>query len=78
MSEFEFHPGRGWLTSETALVRRINRNDANGYYRSLGLNPDATRDEIKAAYAEMESADPAEKTTAGKTGKAGNECSLED
>lgn len=49
--EFELHSGRGWLTSETALVkRRANSNDANGYYKALGLSPDATRDEIKSAY----------------------------
>lgn len=49
----EFHLGRGWLTSETALVRRINQNDANGYYKALGLSPDATREEIKAAYRKL-------------------------
>lgn len=38
------------MTSENALVRRINRNDANGYYKALGLKPDATREEIRAAY----------------------------
>lgn len=51
--EFELHIGRGWPTSESALVRRVNRNDANGYYKALGLNPDATREEIKAAYHKM-------------------------
>ena len=49
-SEFELHMGRGWLTSENALVRRVNRNDANGYYKALGLSPGATREDIKAAY----------------------------
>jgi hypothetical protein len=42
--------GRGWLTSENALVKPVNRNDANGYYRTLGLSPNATRVEIKAAF----------------------------
>jgi hypothetical protein len=50
VTKFEFHPGRGWLTAETALVQHVNRNDANGYYKTLGLPPDATREEIKAAY----------------------------
>jgi hypothetical protein len=49
-TEFKIHMGRGWLTAETALVRRINKNDANGYYKTLGLSPGATRREIKAAY----------------------------
>lgn len=49
-SEVEFHPGRGWLTAEFGLVKYVNQNDANGYYKALGLSPNATRDEIKAAY----------------------------
>lgn len=49
-SGVELHLGRGWLSAERALVRRVNRNDANGYYKALGLSPDATREEIKAAY----------------------------
>ena len=52
-TEFELHSGRGWLSAERALVQRVNRNDANGYYKALGLKPDATRDEIKAAYRKM-------------------------
>lgn len=52
-SEYELHTGRGWLTSETALVRRVNQNDANGYYKALGLKPDATKEEIKAAYRKL-------------------------
>lgn len=51
--EFELHIGRGWLTAETALVRYVNKNDANGYYKTLGLSPDATREEIKAAYRKL-------------------------
>lgn len=50
LSNFRVHLGRGWLTAETALVRRINTNDANGYYKALGVSPSATREEIKAAY----------------------------
>lgn len=38
------------MTAETALVRYVNKNDANGYYKTLGLSPDASREEIKAAY----------------------------
>jgi hypothetical protein len=52
-SEFQLYLGRGWLTSETALVKRINRNDANGYYKALGLLPSATRLEIKAAFRKL-------------------------
>jgi len=54
-TRFEFHVGRGWPTSENALVKFVNRNknDANGYYKALGLKPDATRDEIKAAYRKL-------------------------
>lgn len=52
-TEFELHVGRGWLTSERALVKHINRNDANGYYKTLGLSPDATKEEIKAAYRKL-------------------------
>jgi hypothetical protein len=48
--EVQLHYGRGWLSAETALERVVNRNDANGYYGALGLKPDATRDQIKAAY----------------------------
>lgn len=47
--ELELHMGRGWATSENALVKFI-RYDSNGYYRTLGLLPNATRDEIKAAF----------------------------
>jgi len=46
----ELHPGRGWLSAERALVKKVNRNDANGYYRALKLGPDASREQIKAAY----------------------------
>jgi len=46
----ELHLGRGWLSAERALVRKANRNDANGYYKALGLTPDASREQIKAAY----------------------------
>src|SRR5689334_13338013 len=53
LSEFELHMGRGWLTSEDGLVKRVNRNDANGYYKALGLSPDATNEEIKAAYRKL-------------------------
>lgn len=42
--------GRGWLTAEYGLVKYVNQNDANGYYRALGLSPSASRDEIRAAY----------------------------
>lgn len=52
-SEVELHLGRGWLTSENALVRHVNRNDANGYYKTLGLLPNATKDEIKIAYRKL-------------------------
>lgn len=38
------------MTAETALVKYVNTNDANGYYKALGLSPGATREEIKAAY----------------------------
>lgn len=50
---FELHLGRGWLTAENSLVRVVNTNDANGYYKALGLRPDATREQIKAAYREL-------------------------
>lgn len=49
-SEFELHLGRGWLTAERSLVKHVNHNDANGYYKALGLRSDASRSEIKAAY----------------------------
>ena len=49
-THYEFHMGRGWYTSENGLIRHVNRNDANGYYKTLGLKPDATREEIRAAY----------------------------
>ena len=45
--------GRGWLTSENGLARFVNRNDANGYYRALGLSPDASREQIKSAYLKL-------------------------
>lgn len=48
-TEFELHLGRGWLSAERALVPYLNRNDANGYYKALGLPPDASRSEIKTA-----------------------------
>lgn len=50
---YELHLGRGWLTAENSLVRVVNTNDANGYYKALGLRPDATMDQIKAAYREL-------------------------
>lgn len=50
LDSFQIHHGRGWLSAETALVKFVNTNDANGYYRTLGLSPDATREEIRAAY----------------------------
>lgn len=46
----EIHLGRGWCPSETGLVKFENKNDANGYYRALGLSPNASKAEIKAAY----------------------------
>lgn len=49
-SEFDLHIGRGWCTSERGLVKFVNKNDANGYYKAFSLSPDATREEIKAAY----------------------------
>lgn len=52
-SGIEFHEGRGWLTCERALVRRPNKNDANGYYKALGLLPDATAEQIKSAYRKL-------------------------
>lgn len=48
--EFQVHVGRGWYTSENALVKFRNKNDANGYYKALGLLPDATKAEIKKAF----------------------------
>lgn len=51
--EFELHIGRGWLSSENALEKLVNRNDANGYYKALGLLPNATRVEIKAAFRKL-------------------------
>lgn len=47
---YQIHMGKGWYTSEDGLVKFVNRNDANGYYKAFSLSPDATRDEIKAAY----------------------------
>ncbi len=52
-AEFELHAGRGWMTSENSLVKFVNRNDANGYYRALGLSPNASREQIKAAYLKL-------------------------
>jgi len=49
-AEFDLHIGRGWCTSERGLVKFVNRNDANGYYKAFNLSPDATREEIKTAY----------------------------
>ncbi len=49
-TEFELHLGRGWLTAERALVKHVNQNDANGYYKALGLTPEASKREIKTAY----------------------------
>lgn len=49
-AEFKLHLGRGWFTSEDGLVKFVNGNDANGYYRALGLSPDATTEEIRSAY----------------------------
>jgi hypothetical protein len=34
-------------------VKFVNENDANGYYKALSLSPDATREEIKAAYRKL-------------------------
>ena len=52
-AEFDLHVGKGWCTSERGLVKFVNRNDANGYYKALSLSPDATREEIKAAYRKL-------------------------
>lgn len=46
----ELHHGWGWLTAETSLVKFRNRNDANGYYKALDLQPDASKEEIRARF----------------------------
>ncbi len=51
--EFEFHFGRGWLTSERSMVKYVNQNDANGYYEALGISPRSGKEEIRAAYLKL-------------------------
>lgn len=46
--------GTGFPHTSTELVLRPeNSNDANGYYEYLGLKPNATRKEIREAFAKM-------------------------
>lgn len=50
VTELDLHLGLGWLSAERSLTKHVNQNDANGYYRALGLSPGASRGEIKTAY----------------------------